>query len=144
MAAIFYPEQHQVTKKLFADPSFRRAASSVCPPDKQVLDPFQTNLIAQLPGQTVAAHIDAVYFWGANRFQYVIPLPYHFAHRGFLGEALKNRCSPFLFACFSIPQWLLAVMAFSGIFQDRFIDQVQVVAYFREIFALPETKISLS
>ena len=33
------------------------------------LDPFQFNLIVQLPGQTVAAHLDGVYFWGATRFQ---------------------------------------------------------------------------
>mmetsp|Transcript_11273 Transcript_11273/g.20944 ORF Transcript_11273/g.20944 Transcript_11273/m.20944 type:complete len:476 (-) Transcript_11273:730-2157(-) len=30
---------------------------------------------------------------------------------------------------FIFPQWLLAVMEFSGIFQDKFIDQVQVVGY---------------
>ena len=51
-------------------------------------------------GQTVAAHLDAPYFWGANRFQY--------------------------------PQWLLVVMVFSGLFEDIFIPQVQVVAYIHE------------
>ena len=54
----------------------------------------------QVPGQTVATHIDAVYFDGASRFEY--------------------------------PQWLLAVMEFSGLFQDKFIDQVQVVGYLHD------------
>ena len=53
-----------------------------------------------MPGQTVAAHLDGVYFWGATRYQY--------------------------------PQWLLAAMAGSGLFSDRFVDQVQVVAYFHD------------
>jgi len=30
---------------------------------------------------------------------------------------------------FQFPQWLLAVMKFSGLFEDRFVHQVQVVAY---------------
>lgn len=51
----------------------------------------------QVPGQTVATHVDAVYFWGATRFH--------------------------------VPQWLLAVMVYSGLFQEKFIDQIQVVAY---------------
>ena len=51
----------------------------------------------QLPWQTVAAHVDGAYFWGATRFQ--------------------------------LPQWLLAAMVFSGRFADRFVNQVQVVAY---------------
>jgi hypothetical protein len=33
---------------------------------------------------------------------------------------------------FHIPQWLLATMVFSDLFKDKFIDQVQVVAYFHE------------
>eukprot|EP00729_Bicosta_minor_P019753 gene19753-2723_t len=33
---------------------------------------------------------------------------------------------------FQFPQWLLVCMVFSGLFQDKFIDQVQVVAYFHE------------
>jgi hypothetical protein len=85
------------TAQLFSTPSFQRLAASVCPPHARVLDPFQFNFIAQVPGQTVAAHIDAPYFFGADRFH--------------------------------VPQWLLAVMVFSGLFQDRFVDQVQVVAY---------------
>lgn len=31
---------------------------------------------------------------------------------------------------FTVPQWLLATMQFSGLFQDRLIHQVQLVAYF--------------
>jgi hypothetical protein len=100
MYTIFDPSKHAATRDLFGDPKFLSAATSVCPPGKRVLDPFQTNLIVQAPGQTVAAHVDAPYYWGANRFH--------------------------------IPQWLLAVMTFSGIFQERFIDQVQVVAYFHK------------
>jgi hypothetical protein len=47
-----------------------------------------------VPGQTVAMHLDAPYFWGASRV--------------------------------SVPQWLLVSMVFSGLFQDKFVDQVQV------------------
>ena len=97
---LFEPLRHEATRSLFADASFLAAARSVCPADKQTLDPFQANLIIQVPGQTVAAHIDGVWFHGASRFH--------------------------------VPQWLLAVMQFSGLFEDRFIDQVQLVAYFHE------------
>lgn len=45
----------------------------------------------------MASHIDAPYFFGADRFH--------------------------------VPQWLLAVMVFSGLFQREFVHQVQVVAY---------------
>lgn len=45
----------------------------------------------QVPGQTVATHVDGVYFWGATRREF--------------------------------PQWLLACMMFSGLFQDEFIHQ---------------------
>ncbi len=97
---IFNPLEHPVTARLFADEAFLAAARSVCPAHKPVLDPFQTTLIAQVPGQTVPAHLDGVWFHGASRFH--------------------------------VPQWLLAVMAFSGLFQDRLIEQVQLVAYFHE------------
>ena len=83
---------------LFNDPKFQTLAKDTCPSDKQVLDPFQFNFIIQVmspshkearfrvsgcswplcltltgslpqvPGQTVAAHLDGVYFWGASRF----------------------------------------------------------------------------
>ena len=86
-----------IVKELFKEPKFEEAAKSVCPAHKQFLDPFQFNFIIQIPGQTVATHIDAPYFWGASRKQF--------------------------------PQWLLAVMVFSDLFKQYFIDQVQVVAY---------------
>lgn len=90
-------EKYEVMRDLFQAPNFLRLARAVCPADKQVLDPVQFNFVVNLPGQTVAAHVDAVMFWGADRFH--------------------------------VPQWLLAVMQFSGLFQDRFVDQVQIVAY---------------
>ena len=85
---------------LFHDAKFQHAAKTVCPDDKQHLDPFQFNFIIQVPGQTVSNHIDGVYFWGASRFQF--------------------------------PQWLLAAMKFSGLWEDKFVDQVQVVGYLHE------------
>ena len=97
---IFNPLEHAVTARLFADEAFLAAARSVCPADKRVLDPFQTTLIAQLPGQTVPAHLDGVWFQGASRFH--------------------------------VPQWLLAVMAFSGLFAERLVDQVQLVSYYHD------------
>ena len=90
-------DENHVVKELFSAANFQQAAKSVCPKDKQYLDPFQFNFIAQIPGQTVPTHIDGVYFWGANRFVF--------------------------------PQWLLATMKMSGLFENEFIDQVQVVGY---------------
>jgi hypothetical protein len=84
-------------KTLFESKEFQSAAKRVCPANKTVLDAFQFNFIVQVPGQTVAMHLDAPYFWGATRFD--------------------------------LPQWLLATMVFSGLFQDRFVDQIQAVAY---------------
>lgn len=95
---MFDPAEYPVAGALFSSPDFVGNARTVCPDDKQVLDPFQFNLIVQVPGQTVALHVDGVYFWGASRFQF--------------------------------PQWLLAAMQFSGLFQEEFIDQVQVVGYY--------------
>jgi len=95
---IFDPSKYAVVDELFHAEHFQNAAKAVCPAEKQYLDPFQFNFIVQVPGQTVALHVDGVYFWGATRFQF--------------------------------PQWLLAVMQFSGLFQDKFIDQIQVVGYF--------------
>eukprot|EP01064_Diplonema_japonicum_P018716 TRINITY_DN27400_c0_g1_i1.p1 TRINITY_DN27400_c0_g1~~TRINITY_DN27400_c0_g1_i1.p1 ORF type:complete len:464 (+),score=53.70 TRINITY_DN27400_c0_g1_i1:78-1469(+) len=86
--------------KVFEGRNFQDSAKSVCPPTQQYLDPFQFNFIVQVPGQTVATHIDGVYFWGASRFD--------------------------------VPQWLLAAMKFSGLFEKRFIHQVQVVGYIHE------------
>jgi hypothetical protein len=89
--------KYPVVDELFQSDSFQSAAKQICPADKQVLDPFQFNFIVQVPGQTVALHIDAPYFWGATRKE--------------------------------IPQWLLAVMVFSNLFQEEFVDQVQIVGY---------------
>jgi hypothetical protein len=97
---IFNPQDFPVADELFRRENFLAAAREICPDDAQVLDPFQFNLIIQVPGQTVATHIDGAYFKGANRFHY--------------------------------PQWLLAVMKFSGLFEADFQHQVQVVAYFHE------------
>ena len=62
-------EQYPVVNDLFLRDSFQKVAKEVCPPNKQILDPFQFNFIIQIPGQTVALHLDAPYFWGASRFQ---------------------------------------------------------------------------
>jgi hypothetical protein len=59
-----------VIKDLFSRDAFQAAARRVCPADQQTLDPFQFNLIVQVPGQTVPLHIDAPYFWGASRFEF--------------------------------------------------------------------------
>lgn len=114
---IFNISEYPAVQSLFASDSFQKYAKSICPKTKQFLDPFQFNFIIQvccimyiytgicpysngiwcdfqIPGQTVALHLDAPYFWGASRFQY--------------------------------PQWLLVVMVFSGLFRDRFVDQIQV------------------
>mmetsp|Transcript_8743 Transcript_8743/g.14188 ORF Transcript_8743/g.14188 Transcript_8743/m.14188 type:complete len:337 (-) Transcript_8743:289-1299(-) len=61
---------YSLTSKLFTDDKFVTLAKKVCPSDKQHLDPFQFNFIIQVPGQTVATHVDGVYFWGATRFQF--------------------------------------------------------------------------
>jgi len=87
-----------VMTELFESERFAGAARRICPEGRQHLDPLQFNVIVNVPGQTVALHIDSVHFWGASRFQF--------------------------------PEWLLAAMAFSGLWQDRFVPQVQTVAYF--------------
>ena len=89
--------RYAVVEALFHERRFQRAAKAVCPAERQFLDPFQFNFIIQVPGQTVAMHLDGVYFWGASRFQF--------------------------------PQWLLAAMKFSGLWEREFVDQVQVVGY---------------
>merc|ERR1712137_394436 len=103
---IFDPSKYAVVDELFHAEHFQNAAKAVCPAEKQYLDPFQFNFIVQVPGQTVALHVDGVYFWGATRFQF--------------------------------PQWLLAVMEYSGLFQEDFIDQIQVVGYFHSWNPTPE------
>eukprot|EP01033_Poteriospumella_lacustris_P002562 gene2562-1860_t len=84
-------------KNLFTSEKFQSAAKRVCPKNDSYLDTFQFNYIMQVPGQTVAMHLDSPYFWGASRFNF--------------------------------PQWLLVAMVFSNLFQDKFVDQIQVVGY---------------
>ena len=67
---MFNVSNYPLVEDLFASPSFQNVAQSICPQEKQHLDPFQFNFIMQVPGQTVATHIDAPYFWGATRFQF--------------------------------------------------------------------------
>jgi hypothetical protein len=55
---------------LFETDAFQSAAKKTCPADQQYLDPFQFSFIIQVPGQTVALHLDGPYFWGATRFDY--------------------------------------------------------------------------
>lgn len=105
---IFNYTEYDVPKRLLNSEEFVSLAKSVCPSQDNVLDPFQFNIVAQLPGQTIASHIDGVYFWGANRFNF--------------------------------PQWLLAAMAFSGLFKEKFVHQVQVVGYFHNWTDLNNTR----
>eukprot|EP00929_Paragymnodinium_shiwhaense_P107722 TRINITY_DN74095_c0_g1_i1.p1 TRINITY_DN74095_c0_g1~~TRINITY_DN74095_c0_g1_i1.p1 ORF type:complete len:477 (-),score=79.67 TRINITY_DN74095_c0_g1_i1:364-1794(-) len=100
---MFDLSKYKPVEALFGSEAFQSAAVRVCPQGKQVLDPFQFNFIMQVPGQTVALHLDAPHFVGATRFRF--------------------------------PQWLLAAMAFSGLFADRFVDQVQIVGYLHDNFA---------
>lgn len=97
---IYDVDKHELPKRLLGAPKFQKLATDVCPKEKQLLDPIQLNLVVQLPGQTVASHIDAPYFQRVSRFHY--------------------------------PQWLIAVMVWSGLFQKDFIDQVQVVGYYHK------------
>lgn len=90
-------EKFPSVQRLFETEKFVSAAKRICPSGASLLDPFQFNIIMQIPGQTVASHLDAPYFWGADRFDF--------------------------------PQWLLMVMKFSGIYENIFIHQVQVVGY---------------
>ncbi|EGD82603.1 hypothetical protein PTSG_11983 [Salpingoeca rosetta] len=57
--------------KLFESPAYKKAVDKVCP-GHPYLDPFQLGVIVQIPGQTVAMHYDAPWFWGADRMQYPI------------------------------------------------------------------------
>ncbi len=67
---MFELDKYPLVQRLFDSESFTRVARAVCPDDRQYLDPFQFNIITQIPGQTVAMHTDAPYFWGATRFQF--------------------------------------------------------------------------
>jgi hypothetical protein len=59
--------RYPVVEDLFQSENFQSAAKKICPTSKQVLDPFQFNAVINVPGQTVASHIDAPYFLGATR-----------------------------------------------------------------------------
>lgn len=98
-------DKYPAVKRLFESETFQNAAKSVCPIDRKHLNPFQFNFIVQVPGQTVALHIDSPYFWSRKT-----------------GHA--NR--------FSFPQWFLVAMVFSNLFQKDFINQVQVVGYLHQ------------
>jgi hypothetical protein len=63
-------DQYPAVKKLFESEKFQEATKSICPVGKKYLNPFQFNFIIQVPGQTVALHIDSPYFWGASRFEF--------------------------------------------------------------------------
>eukprot|EP00759_Apiculatamorpha_spiralis_P054425 PhF_6_TR6933/c0_g1_i1/m.10148 len=93
-------KSNNLTKRLLESPEMVAFARNVCPKGKPYLDPFQFNFVVQVPGQTVATHVDAVYFRHASRFH--------------------------------IPQWLLAVLHFSGLAKEEFVDQVQIVAYYHK------------
>ena len=67
---LFGSDVPSAVRGLFSDERFVALARKICPTDRQYLDPFQSNFIVQVPGQTVAAHLDGVYFWGADRFQF--------------------------------------------------------------------------
>ena len=67
---LFNYTEYPLVKNLFDNPSFMTVAKSVCPPERQYLDPFQCNFIMQVPSQTVAMHIDAPYFWTGTRLQF--------------------------------------------------------------------------
>jgi hypothetical protein len=107
---IYDLDKYPIIRELFEASEFQTAAKQICPKSKQLLDPLQFNIIVNVPGQTVATHIDSVHFFGATRKRF--------------------------------PEWLLAAMAFSGLYHDRFVDQVQTVAYFHswteESRGLPE------
>jgi hypothetical protein len=62
--------QYPLVQSLFQSDDFQIAAKQVCPSNKQYLDTFQFNFIMQVPGQTVAVHLDSPYFWGASRFHF--------------------------------------------------------------------------
>ncbi len=65
---IFNTSTVPVATRLLSSPEFQKLALAVCPVDRTLLDFIQLNLVIQVPGQTVASHIDAPYFYHANRF----------------------------------------------------------------------------
>mmetsp|Transcript_1129 Transcript_1129/g.699 ORF Transcript_1129/g.699 Transcript_1129/m.699 type:complete len:436 (+) Transcript_1129:43-1350(+) len=63
-------DKYPPVKKLFYSDKFQSAAKRVCPKNDSYLDTFQFSYIIQVPGQTVAMHLDSPYFWGASRFNF--------------------------------------------------------------------------
>ena len=60
------------------------------------------------------------------QFNYIVQVP---------GQTVSVHVdSPYFWGAsrYHFPQWLLVCMVFSGLFQDIFVDQVQVVAYFHD------------
>ncbi|CAJ0566599.1 unnamed protein product, partial [Mesorhabditis spiculigera] len=79
---IFNASAYPTVMALFETQRFNDGAQSICPAHKPVLDPFQFNFIIQVPGQSVALHLDAVYFTHATRFEYPMWLLTVMAHSG--------------------------------------------------------------
>ena len=48
---MFNLDEYPAVKDLFSSTKFQDAAKAVCPPDRQLLAPFQFNFIIQIPGQ---------------------------------------------------------------------------------------------
>lgn len=91
-AAYFFDlAQVPIMERLFTSERFLQHAKSVCPPDQQHLDPFQVNFIFQVPGQTVAMHTDAPYFWGATRFQLPQWLLVAMVHSGLFADRFVHQ-----------------------------------------------------
>ena len=59
-------------KRLLTAAKFQELVTGVCPKDKQLVEPIQMTMLAQLPGQTVATHIDAPYFQRVSRYHYPV------------------------------------------------------------------------
>lgn len=86
---IFDMNRFPIIQELFRSEQFKKAAQSVCPNDQQYIDGFQMNYIIQVPGQTVAMHTDAPYFWGATRFLFPQWLLIAMTHSGLFKEKVN-------------------------------------------------------
>ena len=67
---VYNLDEYPIMRELFEAPEFQKSAKRICPKHQQTLDPLQFNIIINIPGQSVALHIDSVHFWGANRFRF--------------------------------------------------------------------------
>jgi hypothetical protein len=91
-AAFFFDlDKVPIMRRLFTADVFLQHARSVCPPTQQYLEPFQVNFILQVPGQTVAIHTDAPYFWGATRFQLPQWLLVAMVHSGLFADRFVHQ-----------------------------------------------------